>query len=549
MQEFEKDKWAKKAIQSPLIPILLALLAHGMGLFNGFTFDDFADVVKHPIVNGKAPLKDILYYHYMGGPLSQQMPTIRPLTTFIFHLEWQIWGHQPLGFHLTNLLMYCALLLLVQRTFRLFFTPVQAMWATAFFAVQGIHVANVASVTHRADIQALILVLLAFHTALKDRLLLSVACYLGALLSKESAIIMPFFLLAYWPYKEGLNMEMFKKYASKLALIGCTGFAFLLSRHWWLPITTHSIQLSKNILLDGSLELRLWAPFVILGKYIQLTFLPYHFTHSYDHQSIELFSTFKHPLGWIGILFVFSGIIFSLLPLLRSKSHETIKQLAFGFVAFFGSYSIISNTFFLNIVVIGERTFLISSLWLTFLAVVGLIHFYKLLHLRKGLFLLLAIGILTVQTGSSINRTLDWKSNFTLFRALTQTHPKNVMGQFYYSQQLAVKGLHEKALWHLALAIYGRDKYPKGYFFQAGLGEFNSHFKRRASDWNYPFPNAGKGLSYKQKLQWIPKLVAPEKSRQKAFQYFKGIAIRYQGASSIPILEQMEQDLTLQRSE
>ena len=236
-----KSPWKTYLLTSALLPIFIALFVHSIGLFNDFTYDDFMNITDNPVVSGKKPLIDIFQYDFNGKKVGSFVPTFRPLVTLMFALEYRLWGNTPFYFHLVNLLLFCLLLWWIHKTFKLFVTPTQAMLGTLFFAVQGIHVSNVASITNGADTLSLLFLLMAFHSVVHNKLRLASMGYLAAMLSKESSVLMPLLLIIYWFYQDGLNRNTVRKHFVSLCKIGMVGLIFLGMRHWWFPISTSTV--------------------------------------------------------------------------------------------------------------------------------------------------------------------------------------------------------------------------------------------------------------------------------------------------------------------
>ncbi len=126
----------------------------------------------------------------------------RPLLALSFFADYQVWGNNPAGFHLTNLLLHvvCSLLVTLLAR-RLSGQDVVGALAGLFFAVHPAHVESVAFVSARVDILlasfgvASILAALAARRARGPVRLawqwLEWAGVTGALLSKESGVVVP----------------------------------------------------------------------------------------------------------------------------------------------------------------------------------------------------------------------------------------------------------------------------------------------------------------------------------------------------------------------
>ncbi|HYB70123.1 MAG TPA: hypothetical protein VEH80_05620 [Candidatus Bathyarchaeia archaeon] len=142
----------------------------------------------------------------------------RPLTTLTFFLDVQVWGLQPLGFHLTNVLAHVAVTLAVLAVARRVTRgEPAAVIAALAFALLPLHAESVSFVSGRTDVLATLFFLLALlaYDRGRDRArsgrafiwpVASLGAYLLALLAKEVAITLPAVLLLWdWLVRDDLR--------------------------------------------------------------------------------------------------------------------------------------------------------------------------------------------------------------------------------------------------------------------------------------------------------------------------------------------------------
>ncbi|MCI0407552.1 MAG: hypothetical protein L0191_03135, partial [Acidobacteria bacterium] len=184
-----------------LIFLAISILLFGNTLGNGFVHDDKPLVVENRLIRDSHGLTRIFASGYWTTR-DQSVPELyRPLTIFSFALNRFALGASPFGFHLVNVLLNGWVCWLV-------FLLAQAMgargwvaWAAGLlFAVHPVHVEAVAPVVGRSELLAagLGLSALLLHCRARANPAMAVRrfagaalCYFAAILSKESAIVIP----------------------------------------------------------------------------------------------------------------------------------------------------------------------------------------------------------------------------------------------------------------------------------------------------------------------------------------------------------------------
>lgn len=172
--------------------------------FDFFNFDDDIYVTKNIHVQSRLTLDGIRWAFY-----SHYADYWHPLTLISFMVDYQRYGLNPGGYHLTNLLLHLLSTLLL---FWLFHRMTGEIWKSAlvaaFFALHPLHVESVAWIAKRKDvlstffwmITCCIYVSYTGKPAVKKYLLM-LFFFLLALMSKPWVITLPFImiLLDYWP--------------------------------------------------------------------------------------------------------------------------------------------------------------------------------------------------------------------------------------------------------------------------------------------------------------------------------------------------------------
>jgi hypothetical protein len=134
-----------------------------------------------------------------------------PLTLMSLLIDYQLFGDQPWGYHLVNLLLHMANTLLLFRCLRLLTGAVgRSAMVAALFALHPLHVESVAWVTERKDVLGTFFLLLALRayawyavSPKAARMALVAIPFLLSLLAKSMWVTFPFVLLLldYWPLR------------------------------------------------------------------------------------------------------------------------------------------------------------------------------------------------------------------------------------------------------------------------------------------------------------------------------------------------------------
>ena len=125
-----------------------------------------------------------------------------PVSNSTLWIEWRFWGRNPLGYHVTNLVLHLAASLLVWAALRELSIP-GAFLAALLFAVHPVNVESVAWISQRKTLMATVFFLLSVLWYVKAEkrqspglwYWLSFAAYVLGMLSKASIATLPLVLL------------------------------------------------------------------------------------------------------------------------------------------------------------------------------------------------------------------------------------------------------------------------------------------------------------------------------------------------------------------
>src|SRR5438045_4943642 len=215
-----------------LLLATVTILAYRPAWHGGFLWDDDAYVANNELLTAPDGLRRIWF--------SFESPSqYFPLVYTTFRIERALWGLNPVGYHVVNILLHVANALLVWRLLTRLQVP-GAWLAGAIFALHPVQVESVAWITERKNVLMgffFLLTLLTWvefldqQTTRRWRLyLLALVLYALALLSKTTACTLPAaLLLILWLRKKSVTKGTLLQVVPFVVL----GIAMGLLTIWW----------------------------------------------------------------------------------------------------------------------------------------------------------------------------------------------------------------------------------------------------------------------------------------------------------------------------
>ena len=244
----------------PILTLAAAvLLAFGGSLTGSFHLDDYS-LLNNPLMTGAA-----------GFGRIWTLSLTRPLTNVTFWFNYQLHATQPLGYHVVNLLVHCAAVLLLFAALRLLINQTAAFWAAAIFAVHPAQSETVAYVFARSGELSAAFCLAALYFWVHGRRVWTLVLFALALLCKEDCVTFPLFLLLLERWRNRPQAESLRSLAAMFALALAAGAR----AYWATAITpksgagfTAGVSVSQYFFSQGPAILR----------YIRLIIAPWGFT-------------------------------------------------------------------------------------------------------------------------------------------------------------------------------------------------------------------------------------------------------------------------------
>lgn len=198
-----------RALSAWVVGVVVAAVAPYLPSLRGeFVLDDWALIVRDPLVHKITNLPYVFFTDFLRGSLGPEVPYYRPLVTASFQLNYWLAGPNPLAFRLTNVALHVlASLLVFALGLRLTKNTLAAGLAGAAFALLPAHAEPVAWISGRTDIMSCVFVVSAFLVLTRGggsgevmpwpRAALGGVLFLCGLFSKENAMVLPGLVLAY----------------------------------------------------------------------------------------------------------------------------------------------------------------------------------------------------------------------------------------------------------------------------------------------------------------------------------------------------------------
>jgi hypothetical protein len=365
-----------------------------------------------------------------------------PLATVSYMLDYTLWGLDPRGFHLSNIIYHtlngCLFYRLLQRWYP---DRLVAFSAAALFLLHPVQVEVVAWVTQRRTLLCMLFVLLAWEMYCRYReelsarkrcrfYALSLVCYLFALLSKSEAVVLPVILCFYELcfHRTRLRTCLIDKVPY---LIGAVLIAAV------SMISQTAVDGARVPYHGGSLYATLLTMLPVFSRYIGMLFWPSHLSAFYAPQ----IRTAPDAQVWGSILLVviFSGII------LYSCTRE--RRIAFWFLLFLTCLLPVSQIVPIN-TLMQDRYLYFPLLGVSVLVAMLIASAGDRLGASRGrllTYLLVALMVLACMVGS-ISRVAVWKNSQTLWSDAVVKEPRSQKAWELLGEALAMAGRSDEAI-------------------------------------------------------------------------------------------------------
>lgn len=404
-----------------------------------FVWDD-VQLITHPL-----NIKNNPYSFFLGGGIYY-----RPILSLFMLIDFSFWHLNPIGYHLTNILLHIINSLLVfilsfyllknnqiSKTenianIRFFEKPfIVSLLASILFAVHPIHTESVAWISGRTDILSTLFLLLAFLSFAtyekedkKISLFLTGFFFLFSLLSKENGIALIGVVFIY-----GLIKKMSpKKLLLSLFVLFTVFLLYLFLRHGGGYVEFTANPGSKEAFFSSGISINNFFKILFLGigLYFQKLTIPLNLNLLPEIPSSSIYY----------IIFLLPFILGTIFYIKKIKTE--VFLLAWIIITLLPSLSILYTQ--ITPAPIGERYLYMPSVG--FCILVPLILFRS--HLKK-LSLIFLLGLIISFSIFTYQRVQVWKNDLTLWEDTVRKNPHSVTAITNYGYSLMKNKEYDKA--------------------------------------------------------------------------------------------------------
>lgn len=455
-----------------MIGAVLAILTFSVFMQVGnhefLSFDDDVYVTSNPHVAAGMTGENVLWAFTSTDTAGYWHPI-----TWLSHMEdVQLFGMNPRGHHLTNVILHTAsTLLLFLFLFRCTRSPWQSSFVAALFALHPLHVESVAWVAERKDVLSaffwlLTLVLYCAYVAKPKpaRYLVSLALFVLGLMSKPMLVTLPVILLLvdFWPldrYRDAATGKVLRDRVVALTIEKIPFFACSLIAGIAVISTQHKAG-AMSALHARSFPLRLENSLTGYLKYIGKALWPHDLALLYPLGS-------SYPLWQVtGSLLVL--ILVSAAVIWVGRRH---RYLAVGWFWFLITLAPAIGLIQVGVQSMADRFSYIPLIGLCIMAAWGVPELTRSLKYREGILALAASGVVIVCSVLTWQQLGYWRDNISIYRHTLQITTDNYLihnnlglalvskgdldgGIQNYQEALRIRPDYTLALNNLGLALF-----------------------------------------------------------------------------------------------
>lgn len=386
------------------------LLAYGPSVTAPFIWDDEVMVVGNGLIRPESPVSSIFTSSAFGEAFDGSS-FYRPLQILSYKVDFSLWGLSPAGYRATSILIHflsMTFLLLCLR--KLSFSKSISFLLTLIYAVHPLAIEAVTYIAGRGDAMMMLFSLISFYCFLQKKnwaILCSILFYILAVFTKENAVILPGFMMAYalWVGKKETSFSAWISFMVTF-LIGALYSIFRIQG------VMHATSRTLSWIADTPFLIRLLSVPRIILTYIQLFLFPMQLHMEYHFVETSLNTIYI----WLGLPVLFA-VVFATI-----KWHPKRDLMLFFWAVFFIGLLPVLNVFSPLASTLREHWLYLPGLGL--LGVFGLcLDQLKWQQVKVSILILFGIFLL----GSTVLRNQDWMDPLRLYAHDLALEPRSFL--------------------------------------------------------------------------------------------------------------------------
>ncbi len=464
--------------------ILLFLIILTVAAYWDVRNNDFINLDDNLYVTENSHVqKGITFGNILWAFTSTENGQWHPITWLSHMLDYQFYGLNAGGHHLTNLFFHVInTLLLFILFYRITAAPWQSGFLTALFALHPLHVESVAWISERRDVLYAffwILVLLTYLHYVKNQnkgwRILLLLCFIFAVMSKSMAVTLPFVLLLldYWPLDRmkrkaeshaptpftSSSLDVNNRNISFLELFSEKIYLFIVAAGVSLFTIFANVKLHSLTSLDKlPLTARFQNAAVICIKYISEMFWPHPLAVLYPHQ-------IKLPFWEVA----WAAFLLLIITILVFLAHKKRPYLFLGWMWYLVTLLPVIGLVQAGIQGMADRFTYIPMIGLFIIVVYGCFDILKKWAYSKFILPLAFVIVLLISMFLSRSQVLVWRNSTTLFEHTLSVTTNNYLIHNNLGVTLMRQGKDQEAFLHLQKALEINPHYADAYYNLSNL--------------------------------------------------------------------------------
>jgi hypothetical protein len=448
--------------------LLLALCAaaYWCGLYGGYVFDDFSNIVNNPDVH----VSSLSWAAWRKAALASPSPELRrPLAMLSFAVNEYFTGADPFPMKLTNLVIHLlnGLLLygMIAELFRAYRTAqpttgelssphTVALFITAAWLLAPINVSAVLYIVQRMESMAQMFVLMGLWGYLRARRwqledaggelrpwLVLMSCTALGVLAKETAALLP--LYAFLIELTVLNFRMSSRRAQRRLWASYAALVIVPGILGTTLVTLRALHPGAYALRPFTLDERLLTELRVVSDYVYWTLLPPASTLGFYHDDIQLSTGWlAPPATLLSAVFLAGLLLVSLLAVRRRP------LFSLGILWFFASNALTATVIPLELVFEHRNYFPSLGLFLAFGSLLSGIP--DAASRLRWPFAAGLVGLFCFVTATDAE---DWSNQVIFAQSQAEQHPQSPRANYELGRTLVIASQYKSDSPLLAPAI------------------------------------------------------------------------------------------------